>query len=291
MNEKRIKELYVKMSEDAAPDMEALWERIDSKLDKKDPVDMSDYARPHGSLKIFRNIAIAACIAFIIILPRFAAVQKQDYAAGDLAETSYETATTNDYETSAALATTITEESGYSDDQIYQNDGGGDNSFDYFVEEDVLVETEVFVDAIVNKVYMGGEDEIFYELNVLETVGTDFGESGAGLSEEFEQLVVKSGQTQFLMKQGGEYISPLSIDGGGMNIVFEDAPQIEVTPERGLVFHNGWRSLEGDGAEWTEYPSSGPGDYFYDRMLSLPEADISSLISKWKSERAGIPPE
>ena len=68
---------------------------------------------------------------------------------------------------------------------------------------------------------------------------------------------------------------------GNYGIVFENAPQIELTLDGGMVFQNGWDSLE-NGSVTLEKKSLNMNDYYFDRMRYSPQYDISQLISEWK---------
>ncbi|MBQ7784016.1 MAG: hypothetical protein IJ368_08615, partial [Oscillospiraceae bacterium] len=48
----------------------------------------------------------------------------------------------------------------------------------------------------------------------------------------------------YQLRNSREYLLPIETDNNGMYfVVFDNAPQIEITLDRELVFHNGWSSL------------------------------------------------
>ncbi|MDE7278815.1 MAG: hypothetical protein K2N26_03720, partial [Oscillospiraceae bacterium] len=90
-NDKKIKELYKTHAEQNAPDMDALWERIERGLDEKNSEDISGVtSSPVKKSITFRKTALRAALAaaaVLIILPAafqtaFRGVNTSDMAAG-----------------------------------------------------------------------------------------------------------------------------------------------------------------------------------------------------------------
>lgn len=153
---------------------------------------------------------------------------------------------------------------------------------EYFVEEDVLKETAHIVEARVERV------DITYDIidgqkktSLLYTVYV-VGDYTGGF-EEGELLFVMSTSPYQLLK-GRQYILLLEdkTAGAAYHLAFENAPQIEVTLDGELVFHNGFRSMTEDSL-YVEYPQAAIDDFYYDRMRYRNAKDIEPLLEMWKS--------
>lgn len=132
----------------------------------------------------------------------------------------------------------------------------------YFVESEVLSQTERFVDVKVRSAnYNKAENAVEYELydvlgDTLLNISTAFGNG--------ENNTLCS--NQYVLKIGHEYILPLGERDGKYYIVFPSAPQTELTEDGYAVFHNGWTSFMENETAYLECPRNGKDDYFYDRM-------------------------
>ena len=83
MTKKKIEQLYKSHTENTAPDMDALWERIESNLEEK--TDEAITSKPiRRNISLTKKAAlVAACVAALIIVP--VAVRNMDISNSDMA--------------------------------------------------------------------------------------------------------------------------------------------------------------------------------------------------------------
>lgn len=299
MNEKEFKKQYIAHCENTAPDMEKLWEKIESGLEEKTEGRVT--SKPAKSFS-FRKAAVwcTACAAVLIAVPAILVGTGVTKTADSMTAEMQNEAVAGDVETNAAYA----EEDGFVEEPDYVDLDGvaadtettsslpemvyyeelslsspvvamptptaepfGD---DFFVEENVLAETDIIVDAVVNQVYRSEGGTVCYVLNAEDSDKNDIG-----------SITVESA-TPYAMKIGSEYILPLKEMGDGYQLVFENAPQIECTLDGGVIFHNGWKSLD-ENSCYVSYPKGGVDDFFYDRMRFSYKDGIGVLDKKWKA--------
>ncbi len=294
MNEKKLKKLYTAHADSSAPDMDALWKRIESGLEEKDETRVT--SKPvKRKISIGRlSFAAAVCAALLIILPITARNESiSDTAISGGADNSDGAADTQAYcedeemeEITSAAAAQIQEEAAaeteaihavtvsYADLDLAPTDTAGivpqreTNGDDYFVEADVLIQTDIIVNAYVDRVYSRG-GTVCYELTA------ENAESG-----DTESITLESA-TPYVMLESRSYVLPLKSGEDGYSLVFENAPQIEVTLDGGLIFHNGWECLSDGNETDVIYPQGRVDDFFYDRMKFSYTADIQTLVKKW----------
>ncbi len=311
LNDKKIKELYKAHAEQNAPDMDALWERIERGLDEKNADTVSGVtSKPVrkyiGFGKIAVPAALAAAIALVIIPAAF---------RGKSSDMSYDSGNSIMNEAAIDSSVQYADEDGYVDVDVENGEDEADITIpaterylpetvmyeelelepvvydeaeesapaydgseaapsvktsgdDFFVEANVLIHTDVIVNAYVDRVYSRGET-VCYELTA-ENADTN----------ETENITLESA-TPYRLLENRSYVLPLKFDGGTYSLVFENAPQIEVTLDGGLIFHNGWVTLDGETAADVIYPQNGIDDFFYDRMKFSYSADTDSLVKKW----------
>ena len=314
MNNRKIEQLYKSHAENTAPDMDALWERIESNLEEK--TDEAVTSKP-----ICRNISLtkkatlaAACAAALIIVP--VAVRNMDISNSNMATDSapmaeapamdgafndavefapegdtFEENFDNKAEQNEAVADeelieapaeeeAVMEEATGSGQQTIPYEAlllnyadapltpsGATTGDDFFVEENVLIETDVIINAYIDRVYSGGNGEICYEI-IADNLETG----------ETESIYLTS-HTPYVMLEDRCYVLPLKADETGYSLVFENAPQIERTLDGGFIFHNGWESLDENALD-VIYPQGGVDDFFYDRM-KFSYGSLDTLIEKW----------
>lgn len=295
MKDSRIKELYKNEMVGSAPDKEALWSRIESGLEERS----GDIAEAERSLAAEKRrfITLKKCLAFAavcavmaIVVP--AAVKNTDissdnaahiaaedsYMAEDAAEAANddEAACESTEETVSITASVLD----YNDLSFPEsvNSGiscsGEPNGGEYFSEEDILIQTEGFIDAVVSSVYAGG-DCIYYELSAVGVYG--------GI-EDSGTITVAS-RSKYAMLENREYLIPVRTVDGELETVFDGVPQIEFTEDGGMVYYNGWKSLDSEASVSLIYPKNGVDDFFYDRMKFSYKSGVSELIEKWNSIR------
>jgi len=307
MNNRKIEQLYKSHAENTAPDMDALWERIESNLEEK--TDEAITSKPiRRNISFTKKTALAAaCVAALIIVP--VAVRNMDISNSDMAinsapiaeapaldgaadfapeenyfnsksEQNGEMADEEIIEAPAAEEDNVMEDAAgavqqairYEDLQLSYTDApltpyGATAGDDFFVEENVLVETDIIVNAYIDRVYSGGDGEICYEITA------DNVETG-----ERESIYITS-RTPYVMLEDRCYILPLKADETGYSLAFENAPQIECTLDGGYIFHNGWEILDENALD-VIYPQGGVDDFFYDRM-KFSYGTLDNLIEKW----------
>ncbi len=287
MKTNKLIKLYKENAEKNSPDMDSIWEKIEGNLEPKPEGTVT--SKPLPKKIVFRKPAVWAtvCAAALIIFPVSVRIinnsQSQDMTSNEsmamdaAPETQAITTTFQEYTEAAEeeFNGDITEEAAPSDNGTYYE---AENALsytqtgeEYFVEEDVLIRTDVIVNAYVDRVYSKGNSTC-YEISA-ENAETN----------ETENIVLES-DSIYTMKQDGSYILPLKNENGSYSLAFENAPQIEETENGGLIFHNGWVSLDENSAP-TEYPQVSVDDFFYDRMRFSYSGDISPLIEKWHEVR------
>ena len=86
MNNRKIEQLYKSHAENTAPDMDALWERIESNLEEK--TDEAVTSKPiRRNISLTKKTALAAaCVAALIIVP--VAVRNMDISNSNMAADS-----------------------------------------------------------------------------------------------------------------------------------------------------------------------------------------------------------
>lgn len=289
MTEKKLKEIYKAHAENTAPDMDALWEKIESGLEEKSESGVT--SKPiRRKISMTKTAALtAACIAALIIVPvtvrnldiskesMTTAMNGENYAgiqADGAAENAAPEQDLASEEAAAAADETSNMQTVYYEElslapaprQQYTPEAptSGD---DFFVEENVLIQTDIIVNACIDRVYSKGSGSVCYEITA-ENPETN----------ETESIVIESA-TPYVMLENRSYVLPLKNDGDGYSLVFENAPQIERTLDGGLIFHNGWQTLDVDSAD-VIYPQGKVDDFFYDRM-KFSYADVSDLVAKW----------
>ncbi|MDE6746954.1 MAG: hypothetical protein K2J72_10015, partial [Oscillospiraceae bacterium] len=177
-NDKNIKELYKAHAEQNAPDMDALWERIERGLDEKNAEDISGVTSSPVKKSIsFRKIAVRAALAaaavLIIIPAAFRGADTSNMAsdggsmfnnadAGNAAPSAVQEAAAdeeNGYDASdldgGAVGTVMSGENAFGGTVLYESlslapaeisvdmPSGETSGDDFFVEANVLVHTDI----------------------------------------------------------------------------------------------------------------------------------------------------
>ncbi len=306
MNEKQLKQIYNEYAKESAPDMDKLWEKIDKSIEEKPENRITSTENPEIRRKRIANNkqlgVAAACIALIIAIPAIIGSMNNSISKSNMSADMNDISPSYEYEatvsTTAAAAdgndmspaqTQITTSS-YGESVLYENLNLADTvnfvnmlnakpvGDDYFVEENVLAETEIFMDVIVDKVYLSDTgNEFVYEL---KRAGNEF-------DEDCPETLTIASATNFIMLENREYLLPLKTNKDGeYELVFDNAPQIEITLDGGMIFHNGWSTLDADGKSIDViYPKGKADDFFYDRMKFSYTSDLPLLLEKWKEIR------
>lgn len=307
---KQLKKLYTQNAENNTPDMDSIWEKIESGLEPKPESGVT--SKPVQKKNNFRNITVwgTVCAAALLIIPVSVRLINNNSVSNSLSsnKAAYEQAQDNagfqniygnsggaisgdaayndensDADNISAEATENSPDADsetkrrvvfyeelfpYSDESpVPSAETSGD---DFFVEEKILIETDMIVNAYVDRVYSKG-NTVCYEIT-------------AENAETFEtESFILESATPYVLKQDRSYILPLKAENGEYSLVFENAPQIEVSENVGMVFHNGWKTLDAleDDPIEVIYPQNGIDDFFYDRMRFTYSSDISPLIDEW----------
>lgn len=303
-----LKNEYTQHIHDTAPDMDKLWDRIESEIDKKENHKEIENETTHqeNREKIKSNMSytkIAAIAAAFIVVFAGANIFNESRKA-KIARENFPTER-NSLSENNAFGEDIAEETDGAFNEPEKLGKGDENAVskgdivsvnyeqldlnatdtqpynisyiptgnEFFVEKDVLSETQLFIDATVEEAKLL-DDKAEYILKVNNMYTKD------GTVDFGEIKVVSS--TPYILQKNREYLLPLEMNSdGNYGIVFENAPQIELTLDGGMVFQNGWDSLE-NGSVTLEKKSLNMNDYYFDRMRYSPQYDISQLISEWK---------
>ncbi len=290
MNEQQLKQLLTNEVNNSAPDKDALWEKIEGRLAAKNPMQQSEPPKKKP-LRLAAKIggAIAACIAVVIAVPLMfgSGGVSSDSAANELTDgmnAVQEDAAQNTEDNIAGApsdapngAVTVKPKAFMSYNELpfasYSEtiiQCSGEPSGGYFVEEEILSETDALVRAEITKVYLSGDGEsICYDLSVSE-----------GYGASVDEVTVHS-CSRYPMKRGREYLLALTETEDGYITAFDGVPQPEFDSLGGLVFYNGWQSLITEDCYPLEYPKAGEEEYFHDRMMYSPSGDYSAVITRW----------
>jgi len=312
---KRITEKYIDHMNSLSLDMDKLWDKIISDdTDSNSDTDIALFEAAYEECvkdekhkaKIKKNrgrllTCAAAIVIVIIVLPltmmhneTVTVSESSDSIAAD--EVFYENDDSTlqseesgvilssggwDYSENASLGENVdykTLKLAYSNGEIYNAKASADIEEEYFVESAVLKETELFLDGSVKSYEMSDSGEVVYEISVIHLVSDTV--------ESLPETVSVYSDSCYMLLTGREYLLPIAIVDDKLQIVFENAPQIEFTLDREILYHNGWTSLESE-----EYATvSGctqvyKDDYFYDRMNLTSEAALESLFNAWKAAK------
>lgn len=292
---------YINNIDNTAPDMDKLWSRISASETDDDisafenaAVECSKTSDSAKNIRIFRNLAAAAAVFTIIagisISQNFSGginetSTAEDYATGNeqifmddsseseealnviesVSEWDYSSELGDVYEYSSLnLAETPS--------GIYTALSSNNEENEYFVEAEVLGRTECFVDGTVLSAQKIGESSVRYEVEVIRIISDE--------PITVSGTIFINSCSEYSLRINREYLIPVYSQNGDYHIVFDDAPQIEFTQNRELVFHNGWKSLSGE-AHSIEYPQVYSDDYFYDRMNLAAESSLDNLFDSW----------
>ena len=299
--ENKLKTEYLNELSRSAPDMDKLWERIESDLPERPKAQKIRVSRRIQPAKIIWAAALAAILipAGISFSTSNLDISKTEAPSQNHAETAEDNSASYDgiseenaaapsydrendsFSESEEIRSSVPERISYSELAIPRSEASSDipdityENTALFSEESVLSETEYFIDVRVTKAeYIKSENAVKYELlNVLTndavTVETPLGNG--------ENDTLSS--TAYALKENHEYILPIRETADGLRIVFPSAPQIETTADGYAVFHNGWKRLGKLESGYLECAPFGDDDYFYDRMEIARTEDVYSVIN------------
>ena len=153
----------------------------------------------------------------------------------------------------------------------YYEDNSSD---DFFVEADVLENTDFFLDCTVDSAeYDPAAGTVTYTVSPIHVICPE----SITLPCELE---ISSGRA-YVLGEGNEYLLPIAVSSdGGYYIADSSAPQIELTGDGYVLFQNGWKSLSDGDEQYLWKASSSPDDFFYDRMNITAESKLQNLFDK-----------
>lgn len=283
MNEQKLKELFTAEINNSAPDKDALWSRIEGRLQPKTEAPR----KKSNNTNIIKILAAAACLALVLIVPltlrNTPIVSESNTMNESNADNSMGDMTSEpDNSADSVLQEGVAEPKEYlsynelpfdSYSVTYLSFSGEPYGESYFVEEDILADTDLIVRAEVEKVYKSDDGEsLCYKLDVIQSYP----------KSNKTTIIIKS-CSPYKMRRGREYLIPLAKTEDGWRTVYDSVPQTEFTSDGGAVYYNGWSSLDTGGSQWLIYPQDSEEDHFYDRMMYSEDGDISALISKWET--------
>ena len=304
---KNLEKDYINSVDSSAPDMEKLWEKIaSSQPQDTDITPFVSAANECRKISPIRNntvrafaaaaaVFIAVICAVSVISDNGIAVTKSENAApSDNGESySYDYAAEEAAEESSVIASKGWEYSDSLDESehlsylslnladtesgIYTAMSRNTDEEEYFVEDNVLAETDFFLDGKIISEEPANDGGIKYTVQVIHAVSED--------SREFSETEEVYSHSPYALRTGREYLLPISEENGRYTVIFDNAPQIEFTLDRQLVCHNGWKTLTENGV-YLEYPQTYPDDFFYDRMNLAAESSLENLFDKWESLKA-----
>lgn len=291
MTEEQLKQKLTEEINAAAPDKEALWTIIDTQLKPKIALAKRSLVPRFVKISGFA----AACVAAVLLVPMiFNLVHLNNNTNnafdGETVSQGCSSADCNGNSVRLEELTSIADSvnssaESFSSAKLLRYDelsfpsysqtllkcSGEPFGDEYFVEEDILAQTDIIIRSRIDKVYKTDDGSgICYDVTVTEAF------SGADISSS---LTVVS-RSPYPMRRGREYLLLLTEDENGYYTVFDNVPQTEYTADGGVVYFNGWRTLTTDNSCPLLY-SEQPDAFFFDRMMYSATGDTSNLIAAW----------
>lgn len=144
-------------------------------------------------------------------------------------------------------------------------------------EKEILADTEFFADVTVAQAELGSK-EAEYKLTVNEW----YSENEA---PDIQEITIIS-STPYILQENREYLVALKQSGDEWKLVYDNAPQIQITLDGGLIFSTSWYLLYAEnGSNRFLYPDYELGNAVHQLMLYSDKSDINDLISQWKLQR------
>lgn len=280
MNEKQLEKLIKSHIESSAPDKDMLWEKIENKLTPKENAPEIKLAPKKSPVKII--VSIAACAALLMAAPKVLFTEQltaddspqisenDSYDGMDSAAEAEDAAPYTEAvsvkPTDGLLSYQSLSFPTYSETVIECH--GTPYGDSYFVEENVLAQAEHIIDGTVTRAFAAENGEgVCYEIEIK-----------ASYPETGMDVIIVESRSPYKMRRGRQYLIPVAGTANGWHTAFDNVPQIEFTADGGMVYYNGWSTLDG---ESIIYPQRTVDDYFYDRMMFSYTGDYSGLIRKF----------
>lgn len=288
---------YIKDMNSSAPDMDSLWEKINA-ADTEDD-DISAFVSAANECKSVstrsrqrKMLGSAAAAVLIVCISAMALSQDSDIAnetdnrysmaeeneiSNDCDDMDYDGCPTDEWVYSADTSEIYEYESLSLADTpsgIYTALSANTEDVEYFVEADVLKKTELFIDCVILASGQTDGMTIEYSVQVIHIIG----------GEVYDENITVISHSPYELRINREYLLPVYIENDVYVLSYDNAPQIELTQDRELIFHNGWSSLSSEGHS-ISYPQIYADDYFYDRMNIAAEASLEKLFESWERLR------
>ena len=279
---KNLKNEYQKYVGNTAPDMDKLWDRIEEKIDNSPKTYEPQRHITYSSGKSKRFAAVAASLAVIFAGAYIWSqnsgnnISKTSKNDNDSAVKSYESENNKQEYTENAI---FDEKKTISYSQLsfeHTNSPSYETSYpvsgdEYFVRSKVLEETEFFADVTVEKAEIGTNCGT-YTLKVHRLIS----KSG----EIKETSITIESSARYILQENRSYFIPLKKSGNEYAIVFENAPQIEITLDEQIVYPNHWDL--GENYSNVTLDKKNYDDFYYDRMRLSDENSLQALVEEWK---------
>lgn len=283
----------------SAADEEKIWNNILSRIDSEDVTEPEkDIFEPEISPKkksITRYIPMLTAAAAVIVIVSIANVPvlKNEASMSDSAEdvqyieepceaASDEAVSDNEIFFPAErgwnyadVSVSSAKSYSYSDFSYDMSPSYEDNySDDFFVESEVLGNTDFFLDCTVDMAeYDPVTETVTYTVSPIHVICPE----SIILPRELEVI---SGRA-FVLDEGKEYLLPITVSDGEYHIADISSPQIELTGDGYVIFQNGWKSLTDGDEQYLWKTSSSPDDFFYDRMNITAESKLQKLFDNF----------
>lgn len=286
---------YINSMNKGCPDMDKLWQKISDHAGDTENADSADISpfekamkdcRQPSPISPIKTAAAAAAVLVIAAAVRGAGdheisvnehtpAENPDNAAMEEQVTNTVVSVASwDYETHCDFAesyNTLDLNSTY--DDPFTGLTLPEDEPEYFVEENVLDETDGFIDCRVISSEKVSQTAVRYLVEVVHFVGEE--------GDTIDRKTSVVSHSPYALRAGREYLLPINRESGEPALAFDNAPQIEITADRQVVCHNGWSSLT-ENSGLIEYPQVSPDDFFYDRMNVTAESSLDELFDKWR---------
>ncbi len=145
-------------------------------------------------------------------------------------------------------------------------------SDDFFVEAEVLENTDFFLDCTVNEISEVSEDGITVSVSPIHVICPEDMTLPAEMSVHTSRA--------YVMTEGHEYLLPIKELDGEYFTSDSSSPKIMLS-DGYVLYQNGWQSLSGGGEQYLQKDIASSDDFFYDRMLITAEASLQGLFDKF----------
>lgn len=166
-----------------------------------------------------------------------------------------------------------------------------------YFSEDVLEDTELLCVGTVLSVSLETHEShgpalLVYDLLVDSVCcSEDYATDLTHIQVKSPVVEAVGGENQILyqLQVDSSYVLPLRDEENGWELLFPFAPQIQVTPGGGYLFHSGYASLIDDSAFVVVGQQEGDNDFYYDRMLFRDDGDfLSDLVTVVKNQSLSV---